>query len=113
MRKDLNMRKGKFCSQASHAASAFIEKKWLNGIQPNETERAWFEADKAKICVSVNSEAELIAIHDAALAQGLVSHLIIDNGLTEFHGVKTKTCLAIGPDNAELINTITGNLPLL
>jgi len=32
---------------------------------------------------------------------------------TEFHGVPTNTCLAIGPDLAEKIDSITGDLELL
>ena len=113
VRKDLKMRTGKVGAQCGHAASAFMKKKWLNNEAPSADELAWLQADEAKICVYVNTEAELIAIHEAALAQGLASHLITDNGLTEFHGVKTKTCVAIGPANAELINAITGSLPLL
>jgi len=39
--------------------------------------------------------------------------VIVDSGLTEFHGVKTKTCLAIGPNKKEDIDKITGSLKLL
>jgi peptidyl-tRNA hydrolase len=38
--------------------------------------------------------------------------LIIVNGLTEFNNVKTKTCLAIGPDYSDKIDQITGGLEL-
>lgn len=34
-------------------------------------------------------------------------------GKTEFHGVPTRTCLAIGPDDSEKIDAITGQLQLL
>ena len=67
----------------------------------------------AKVCVRVNSEEELMDIHDKAKAAGLEVHLITDSGRTEFKGVPTKTCLAIGPDEAEKIDTITGELTLL
>ena len=39
--------------------------------------------------------------------------LITDAGKTEFHGVATKTCCAVGPAWAEDVDAITGALPLL
>jgi PTH2 family peptidyl-tRNA hydrolase len=36
-----------------------------------------------------------------------------DNGKTEFHEEPTRTCLAIGPNEAEKIDEITGELQLL
>ena len=38
--------------------------------------------------------------------------MIIDLGKTEFNGEPTKTCLAIGPNKTELIDSITGHLKL-
>ncbi len=61
----------------------------------------------------MDSEDELMAIHDKAVAARLEVHLITDSGKTEFHGVPTRTCLAIGPDEAEKIDEITGELQLL
>ena len=52
-------------------------------------------------------------IHDKALEAGLEVHLITDRGKTEFHGEPTNTCLAIGPDEADKIDEITGDLQLL
>ena len=34
-------------------------------------------------------------------------------GFTEFNGVPTFTCIAVGPDKSEKIDLITGGLPLL
>ncbi|MGK4455994.1 peptidyl-tRNA hydrolase [Klebsiella pneumoniae] len=42
----------------------------------------------------------------------LTVSLITDSGLTEFNGVPTNTCLAIGPHKASKIDAITGHLPL-
>ena len=39
--------------------------------------------------------------------------LITDAGHTEFHGVPTRTCLAIGPAWSDEIDAITGGLQLL
>jgi peptidyl-tRNA hydrolase len=36
-----------------------------------------------------------------------------DSGKTEFPGEPTNTCLAIGPDDADKIDAVTGELQLL
>ena len=54
------------------------------------------------------SPQQLPAVLDAAL----VVHLITDHGLTEFGGVPTRTCLAVGPDYDDLIAPVTGDLEL-
>jgi PTH2 family peptidyl-tRNA hydrolase len=48
-----------------------------------------------------------------ARAAGVECHLIQDNGTTEFGGVPTYTCLALGPDLAEKIDPLTKDLKLL
>jgi PTH2 family peptidyl-tRNA hydrolase len=63
--------------------------------------------------VSVNSESELLALHQRALDAGLITALIRDAGLTEFGGVPTYTALAIGPDEDVKIDEFTRDLPLL
>ena len=47
------------------------------------------------------------------MEMGLEVHLITDSGRTEFHGQSTRTCLAIGPDDALKIDRVTGHLELL
>ncbi|MEL6105002.1 MAG: aminoacyl-tRNA hydrolase, partial [Planctomycetota bacterium] len=76
-------------------------------------ERAWLTGSFAKVCCRVDSEEELMAIHDKAVDAGLEVHLITDSGKTEFHGVPTNTCLAIGPDDVAKIDAVTGDLRLL
>jgi PTH2 family peptidyl-tRNA hydrolase len=73
----------------------------------------WLRNSFRKICVYVNSEEELEAVHQKALDSGLMSHMIEDNGATEFNGVKTKTCCAIGPHVDGKFEGITDHLPLL
>ena len=65
-----------------------------------------------KIVTQVDSEAELMSVFQAATDAGLTVHLITDAGLTEFNGVPTRTCLAIGPNKSEEIDKITGHLKL-
>jgi PTH2 family peptidyl-tRNA hydrolase len=74
---------------------------------------ALFLVSFVKICVGCDSEAELLELHEKAKAAGLPVGLIQDNGTTEFHGVPTYTCLAIGPAKSEEIDKITGHLTLL
>jgi len=124
MRTDLNMRKGKMIAQGAHASMAFL----LNGLQydiPSKKEYVtaeinlrknvieWAEHGQTKICVRVDSEKELLEIYKAADIAGLEVHIITDSGRTEFGGVPTRTCLAIGPNKSEEIDKITGHLKLL
>ncbi|MEZ5945190.1 MAG: aminoacyl-tRNA hydrolase [Planctomycetaceae bacterium] len=118
MRHDLKMRRGKQIAQGAHASMSFIcrrlqERGSVSLADFSEVERAWLTGAFAKVCCRVDSEEELMAIHDNAVAAGLEVHLITDSGKTEFHGVPTRTCLAIGPDQAETIDEITGELQLL
>lgn len=117
IRKDLKMRRGKEISQGSHASMAFL----LDEMKADGTldlkdfsaaTRAWIDGLFTKVCLQVGSEAELIAVFHAAYNAGLDVHLITDAGATEFHGVPTMTCLAIGPDEAEKIDPITKHLSL-
>src|ERR1035441_1123510 len=122
IRKDLNLRRGKEIAQGSHASMAFITRRfalsemWEHGpvfeVALTFVERDWLDNSFRKICVQVQSEEELMDIYNKALAAGLTAHLVEDSGLTEFHNVKTKTCIAIGPDYDEKIDPITKHLKL-
>ena len=126
IRKDLSMRKGKMCAQASHASmkvildSMVISPSLLPGIhektlfiQENTALIDWLEGKFTKICVSVDSESELLDIYNKAFNSKLPCSLIRDAGLTEFGGVPTLTCCAIGPAWSAEIDSITGHLKLL
>lgn len=118
MRHDLKMRRGKQIAQGSHASMSFLTKRLQTTDSMSladfpEAQRSWLTGSFAKICCRVDSEEELVEIHDLALEAGIEVHLITDSGKTEFHGQPTRTCLAIGPDDAEKIDKITGDLQLL
>lgn len=128
MRKDLNMRKGKMIAQGSHASMAFLTRKswiscpdngtyWFCGPQLQLDFAIevsdWLNNSFRKITVYVNSAEELQAVYDKAEEAGLISHLVTDNGATEFHGVSTLTCCAIGPHWDDKFEGITDHLPLL
>jgi len=108
MRKDLNMRLGKAIAQGGHATmKATLE----NLDHPNVKE--WLSGMFTKICVQVNSEAELLEVYENAKAAGLIAALITDSGKTEFNNVPTNTCIAVGPATHEELIPITGHLKLL
>lgn len=118
VRHDLKMRRGKQIAQGAHASMSFIcrrlqEAGSVSLYDFTDAQREWLTGAFAKVCCRVDSEEELMAIHDKALEAGLEVHLITDSGKTEFHGEPTNTCLAIGPDEAEKIDDITGHLQLL
>jgi len=136
MRKDLKMRKGKIASQSAHASlkiffdlmePCFEDDFSLYGrggcidsyrvpgkyeIQMTPKMDEWKSGSFVKICVTVNSEEELLEIVKKAKDAKLPVALITDSGKTEFNGVPTNTCCAIGPDDVSKIDEITGNLPL-
>jgi PTH2 family peptidyl-tRNA hydrolase len=113
MRKDLNMRKGKMVAQGSHASMSFLTRRIQNGRPLTEIQREWLKNSFTKICVSVDSEQELMDIARQAEDSNVECHVITDNGTTEFNGVPTKTCLALGPDKPEVLDKISGHLRLL
>lgn len=133
LRKDLNMTKGKMVAQGSHASLDVILS-LMNGGEPLKNKPPiiedgkytlkleveigscldnWLRGMYTKICVGTQGEEELITIYEQAVAMGLPATLITDSGLTMFHGVKTKTAVAIGPASCDDIDLITGHLKLL
>lgn len=115
IRRDLKCRHGKEIAQGSHASMAFLTKQLMNGSDKvilSEEARLWMAHSFTKVCLKVNSEEELLKVYQNALDAGLAAHIITDAGRTEFAGVPTKTCVAIGPNYSEDIDKITGHLSL-
>lgn len=131
IRKDLNMRKGKMCAQAAHAAmkvlidrmtfqeyvkdSTVWEGCYLLHMTVFEHEPLvrWLRGQFTKVVVSVDSEEELLLIRDTAEKAGILCALITDAGKTEFGGVRTNTAVAVGPEWASKLDILTGHLKLL
>lgn len=121
MRKDLGMRKGKMIAQGAHASLKVVldagglvedgaDARFV--IDLTEPMRAWLSGRFTKVCVSVDSEAALDTVVERARAANVPVALIVDAGQTEFHGVPTKTCCAVGPAWIEDVDAITGELTL-
>ena len=109
VRADLEMSPGKLATQVAHGAVIAFERtrkehrKWAD---------AWLSEGQKKVVVKVASERELLKLQKRAEELGIPAELIQDAGLTELPP-STTTVLAIGPALNEVVNQITGNLPLL
>ncbi|MBE6576461.1 MAG: aminoacyl-tRNA hydrolase [Ruminococcaceae bacterium] len=130
MRRDLKMRKGKIAAQAGHACIDAVlmaltregrlgDLEMISGgmeLKPTDKPASslsdWFTHGCAKICVYVDSEDALLEIAQKAEERGIIASVITDAGMTEFHGIPTKTCLALEPLPAEIADELTGSLPL-
>ena len=130
MRRDLKMRKGKIAAQAGHACidailMALNKEGRMNDLEvtseglalkstdkPSSPLSDWFTCGSAKVCVYVDSEEALLDIAKKAEEREIIASVITDAGMTEFHGVPTKTCLALEPLPADIADELTGTLPL-
>jgi len=119
MRKDLNLSKGRLVTQGAHASIAFLTDKmkanlsnpealwWVNLSQ---AEKEWIYGTFYKVCLSVDSEKELLDIGHQAVILGLsVKYIEETTGFDK----PTFTCLAIGPDYSSKIDPVTKHLKLL
>ncbi len=121
IRRDLHMRRGKEIAQGAHASGAWLASKVAHALDTgtafdvttlDDATRVWVTSSFRKVTLQVQTEQEIIDLHEKAVAAGLKSHLIHDSGKTEFGGVPTITALAIGPDVAQAIDEITGDLSI-
>ena len=119
MRKDLNLSKGRLVTQGAHASVAFLTgliKEYNplqltdSQLQLNEAQKEWIYGTFYKVCLSVDSEKELLDIGHQAVTIGLnVKYIQETTGFDE----PTFTCLSIGPDYSSKIDPVTKHLKLL
>jgi peptidyl-tRNA hydrolase, PTH2 family len=120
IRRDLGMRRGKEIAQGAHASM-----KWLsNRLRPfartphtytaafTPAEDAWLSGLFTKVTCQVPDLDALEQVCKKAVEHGVLVNVITDAGRTEFAGEPTITCLAIGPDWAENVDKVTGDLHL-
>ncbi len=124
LRTDLNMRKGKMASMAAHASMLSLTSQFkfeetdtnLNisaYISKDSPLAIWLNSGFAKITLGCKDEEELFALYNKAKELNIPVVMVTDSGVTEFHGVKTNTAIAIGPWFKEEIDVITKDLKLL
>lgn len=106
VRNDLKLPKGKMAAQVAHASVEAVLR------SSSEKVNIWHNEGMKKIVVKVNDEKELLEYQQKAKAKGLVASLITDAGKTVV-APGTKTCIAIGPDKEELIDSVTSELKMV
>lgn len=116
IRRDLKMRRGKEIAQGAHAAMMWLSERLRRFLYHNphlsKEEMEWMAGTFTKVTLQVDSEEALLDVFNRARDKGLTAYLVTDSGKTEFDGVPTKTCCAIGPHEAEKIDEITKELKL-
>nr|WP_259369953.1 peptidyl-tRNA hydrolase Pth2 [Nanobdella aerobiophila] len=109
VRKDLDIGKGKLCTQVAHAAvEATLEK----FIIDREVVDLWRSEGAKKVVLYVKDLNELLEVYKKAKECNINTVMIQDAGLTQIEP-GTITCIGIGPDLEEKIDKITGTLKLL
>jgi len=106
VRADLQLPKGKLAAQAAHASVEAVlrsDKKIVS---------AWRDEGMAKIILKVKDEKELLKYLQLAKDEGIIAALITDAGKTVI-APGTRTCLGLGPDEEEKLDSLTGELKLL
>lgn len=130
IRRDLGMRRGKEIAQGAHASLGWLTERIRNSpgsartaeVTFTDAEYAWLagwnrEAEPVdgaftKVVCQVPGEETLLAVLSRAEQAGVNVYLVTDAGRTEFHGESVNTAVAVGPDWADVIDTITGDLKL-
>jgi PTH2 family peptidyl-tRNA hydrolase len=108
IRDDLKMTPGKLAAQVAHAAvTCALEAKAKKAKWFSE----WYREGQRKVVLRADDVEELRSLKELAARAGLPVALIADAGLTELPP-NTTTCLGIGPAPENMIDPITGSLPL-
>jgi len=106
VRTDLGMGEGKLAAQVAHAALMAAED------APGTDRRAWKGEGQKKVVLAVDGERELFELADAAEREGLPHAVVRDAGHTQLDP-ETVTALAVGPDEEDAVDRVTGELALL
>lgn len=124
--KKVTPRKGKYIAQGAHASMKAIldhmdKLQYVDypnyiaykmNLYRDTALRDWLEGSFTKVCCVVETEDEIRQLYNQAKEKGLLCSIIEDSGRTEFNGVPTITCCAIGPAWSEEVDEITGKLEL-
>jgi PTH2 family peptidyl-tRNA hydrolase len=108
-RADLALSAGKLAAQAAHAAV-------MCTLLTKKNKPVWFakwqREGAKKIVVKVETLEEFFSLKEKAKKLGISANIVTDAGHTEIPE-GTQTVLGIGPAPSNLINQVTGALPLL
>jgi len=115
-RKDIKLRRGKLASLASQASAKFM-------FENNEADRGdelrvrlsqeevqWIKESFPKSVLGIDSAEELSDLAFRAELLGISVYSVFDEKITKADRNAYPVCVALGPDNEELINQIIGHL---
>ncbi len=108
LRADLAISEGKRAVQVAHAA---LEAAQVARETNDKWFREWRREGQRKVVLRGRDVEHLRALHEKAKSLKLPAAMIEDAGLTEVPP-GTTTCLGIGPAPENLIDQVTGQLPL-
>ena len=106
---ELKMGKGKIAAQVGHAA---VKATLKSGEFQPELLDAWLSTGQKKICVKANNASHLEQIENQARDMHILTSLIHDAGHTQIPA-GSRTVLALGPDEEQKLDALTGELKLL
>lgn len=106
VRMDLKLPKGKMAAQVGHACVEAVLRSDKDKV------KEWRSSGMMKIVVKVRDEKELYRYKQTAEDDGLKTAVITDAGKTVV-APGTVTCMAIGPDEDEKIDGVTGKLKII
>ena len=108
-RTDLKLSSGKLAAQVAHAAVACaLETKKHNSRWFTK----WQNQGAKKAVVKVEGEKDFYLLKEKAKKLDIFAYIVEDAGFTEIPS-GTKTVLGIGPAPDNIIDQVTGDLPLL
>lgn len=106
VRTDLKMGKGKIAAQCCHGAIGAYKK------SPSDKIKKWENEAYAKVVLKVKTLEEITDLKKKADEKGIVNYLVVDAGRTQIP-TSSVTVLALGPDEDEILDEVTGDLKLL
>ena len=104
-RTDIGMGTGKLAAQVAHASLSAYED------ADDRTRNAWKGEGQKKVVLKASGEDQLFELADRAEREGLPNAVIRDAGHTQLDP-GTATTVAIGPGEEEIVDRVTGDLPL-
>jgi PTH2 family peptidyl-tRNA hydrolase len=108
VREDIEFSPGKMAAQVAHAAvMASLEARAKTAKWFSE----WIREGQKKVVVRAESLGELKELEAAARRLKLSTAMVEDAGMTELPP-GTVTCLGVGPGPNNIVDQVTGNLPL-
>ena len=100
------MGKGKIAAQCCHGSIGVYKKTDSSKI------KKWENEAYAKVICKVKTLDELLELKRQADEKGISTYLVVDAGRTQIP-TSSVTVLALGPDEDEIIDEVTGDLKLL